>query len=204
MALTEGYIAEKLASYYKPHAAVLTDGYAGPSTDADTRCAAVLMPLVRQENIWHLLFTHRTEKVEHHKGQVSFPGGACEASEETPEATALREAREEIGLDPGRVRVLGRLNDLVTITRYRITPVVGVIPYPINFTLETDEVERVFLIPLEWLGRSENWDEQPRSVSGQLHLPPVIIYHSYDGEVVWGATARMTHHFLSAVGLLKK
>ena len=150
---------------------------------------------------WQLVFTRRTETVEQHKGQVSFPGGGCDALESTPEATALREAWEEIGLRPADVRLLGRLTDLITITSYWVTPVVGVIPWPYPLRLEPAEVERVFTIPLLWLADRDNWDEQPFTPDGRQIPFPVIWYHPYDGEVLWGATARITQDFLKILGL---
>ena len=78
-----------------------SDGYTETDTHSDSlRCAAVLVPLLRVDGEWHLLYTRRTDRVESHKGQVSFPGGACDEGETTPEQTALREADEEIGLNP--------------------------------------------------------------------------------------------------------
>jgi 8-oxo-dGTP pyrophosphatase MutT (NUDIX family) len=160
------------------------------------------VPLLRRGGAWHLLYTRRTETVEHHKGQVSFPGGGCDDGEKTPEETALREAQEEVGLQPGAVRVLGRLNNVLIITRYRVTPVVGVIPYPYPFKLAPQEVLRAFTIPLVWLANRANWEEQPFSPDGVPRPFPVITYHPYDGEILWGATARMTHNFLGVLGLI--
>ena len=111
----------------------------------------MLIPLLRQDDEWHLLFTRRTDKVESHKGQVSFPGGACDEGETTPEETALREANEEVGIDPQKVRVLGHITNMITITSFRVTPVVGIIEWPTVLQLGKDEVERVFTIPLNWL-----------------------------------------------------
>ena len=140
--------------------------------------------------------------MEHHKGQVSFPGGGCEAGELTPETTALREAREEIGVKPEDVRLLGRLNDVNTGTHYRVSPVVGVIPWPYRVKLERAEVERLFTIPLSWLADRLNWSEQPFNVDGFVRPFPVIRYLPYDGEVLWGITARITLNFLGVLGLL--
>ncbi len=112
---TESEISQRLQ---QARSATSTDGYAQGGTGA-SKCAAVLIPLLRQDGEWHLLYTRRTDQVESHKGQVSFPGGACDDGETTPEQTALREAQEEIGLDPGGVRLLGRLNSMLTITSYR-------------------------------------------------------------------------------------
>ena len=160
------------------------------------KCAAVLVPLVWQNDEWHLLYTRRTDTVESHKGQVSFPGGACDDGETTPEQTALREADEEIGLSPNDVSVLGRLSDMITITYFQVTPVVGIVKWPTVFRVGEDEVARVFTIPLGWLAnRSNRWQfERPETKRG------LIAYHPYDGELLWGATARMTVDFLEILG----
>ncbi|MBN2116406.1 MAG: CoA pyrophosphatase [Anaerolineales bacterium] len=165
--------------------------------ETSLKCAAVLIPLVWQDEEWHLLFTRRTDTVESHKGQVSFPGGACDKGETTPEQTALREAEEEIGLNPGFVRVLGKLSTLITITYFRVTPVVGVVRWPAVFRVGEDEVARVFTIPLGWLANPLNrWEFQHPGTTRSL-----IAYHPYDGELLWGATARMTVDFLKTLGL---
>lgn len=176
-----------------------TDGYAPASVSA-VKCAAVLVPLLRQNGEWHLLFTRRTDHVESHKGQVSFPGGACDEGETMPEQTALREAEEEIGLDPRAVRVLGRLPSMLTITAYRVTPVVGVIPWPTVFKPAQVEVARIFTIPLAWLAeRSNRWEF---NMLGRDHS--VIVYHPFDGEILWGATARMTVDFVDILAEKKE
>jgi 8-oxo-dGTP pyrophosphatase MutT (NUDIX family) len=174
-----------------------SDGYAEIELSEETRlkCAAVLMPLIWREEQWHLLFTRRTDRVESHKGQVSFPGGACDEGERTPEETALREAHEEIGVRPQDVRLLGRMANMITISHFRVTPIVGVIPWPYVFRVGTGEVARVFTMPLEWLAQPTNrW---------QFQIPltnrSVIFYHPYDGELLWGATARMTVDFVNIV-----
>ena len=161
------------------------------------RCAAVLVPLVSAGGEWHVLFTRRTHHVQSHKGQVSFPGGACDEGEEHPEETALREAQEEIGIDPIGIRVLGTLASMVTISTYRVTPVVAVLQWPAVFRLNTSEVERIFTIPLAWLAESTNrWEFSFPGTQRSL-----IAYHPFDGELLWGATARMTVNFLRAIGL---
>ena len=201
--ITENFIIDRLHTSYQPSVVASSDGEAGMYEDVKLRCAAVLILLVWWKEEWQLVFTRRTERVEHHKGQVSFPGGGCELDEVTPEATALREAKEEIGLAPEDVRLLGRMNDTFTITRYRVTPVVGVIPWPYQFHPEPAEVGRVFTIPLLWLADRLNWDEQPISPPGGSRPFPVIKYHPYDGEILWGASARMMLNFLSVLGLIK-
>ncbi len=202
--LTEASIAESLRLAYQQGVVASTDGYKEMYAGVQLVCAAVLIPLIWWKEEWHLVFTRRTEAVEHHKGQVSFPGGGCDVGESTPEQTALREAGEEIGLKPTDVRVLGKLNEVLTITRYRVTPVVGVMPWPYEIHLEPAEVERVFTIPMDWLADPENWEERPITPAGAPRSFQVIYYHSFDGEILWGATAKMTHNFLSELGLLNK
>jgi 8-oxo-dGTP pyrophosphatase MutT (NUDIX family) len=197
---TEKFIIQRLQESYQSGVVAATDGYARLYENVTLKCAAVLIPLLWWEDGWQVLFTRRTEKVEHHKGQVSFPGGGCNPDEITPEATALREAWEEIGLKPEDVRVLGRLNDYLTITHYRVTPVIGVIPWPYRFRLEEAEVERLFTIPLPWLADRLNWDEQPITPDGVQRPFSIVSYHQYDGEILWGATARITHNFLGVLG----
>jgi 8-oxo-dGTP pyrophosphatase MutT (NUDIX family) len=195
--LTEEYISHCLREALGGGAS--SDGFSEIDLNQETRlkCAAVLIPLVWYDGEWHLLFTRRTDTVESHKGQVSFPGGACDEEETTPEQTALREADEEIGIDPADVRVLGRLSNLITITYFRVTPVVGVVHWPTVFRVGAHEVARVFTIPLAWLANPSNrWQfEMP----GRLRS--LIAYHPYDGELLWGATARITVDFLTVLGL---
>ena len=158
----------------------------------------MLVPLTYVQDEWHILFTRRTDRVQSHKGQVSFPGGASDEGETTPEQTALREADEEIGMHPADVQVLGRLSQLITISSFRVTPIVGVIPFPYAFKVANIEVARVFTIPLLWLSdRNNYWEFFLRDSERSL-----ITYHPYDGELLWGATARMTVTFLKTIGSL--
>jgi len=168
-----------------------------PGDESPLTCAAVLVPLLWREEGWHLLFTRRTEQVESHKGQVAFPGGACDGDETQPEETALREAEEELGIRPPHVHVLGRLKELITITHFRVTPVVGVIAWPMVFRVNRNEVERVFTIPLDWLAnRRHRWE-----FSDAERRRSLIVFQPYDGELLWGATARITVDLLNTLGL---
>jgi 8-oxo-dGTP pyrophosphatase MutT (NUDIX family) len=197
--ITEEFIRNKLAESDRSQAE--TDGYAEIPIHPDVhlKCAAVLVPLVFFQNEWHVLYTRRTDRVESHKGQVSFPGGACDEGETTPEETALREADEEIGIAPSDVRVIGRLSRMVTISKYRVTPVVGVIKFPYAFKTSGAEVARVFTMPLAWLANRNNYWEFSMPGSDRS----LIVYHPFDGELLWGATARMTVNFLKILELLK-
>ena len=194
--LTEESIIQQLKKAYQPGVVASIDGEAEMFKEGTLKCAAVLLPLIWWQDEWQLVFTRRTDTVEHHKGQVSFPGGGCDLGESTPDETALREAWEEIGLLPEDVRLLGRMNDVITITRYRITPVVGVMPWPYEVRLEKAEVARVFTIPLLWLADRPNWSERPFTLNGITRPIPVVNYHPYDGEILWGISARITQNFL--------
>lgn len=159
--------------------------------------AAVLVPFVRKGGDWHLVFTRRNVELPEHSGQVAFPGGRADPDDTSPEQTALREAQEEIGLDPADVHILGRLRDFLTITNYCVTPVVGVIPWPYRFHLAHQEVSRVFTIPLDWLADPRNHEIQQRTLPPPFEPLPVIYFRPYDGEVLWGASARLTLNLLN-------
>lgn len=169
-----------------------------PFDSRPPRPAAVLLPLTTIADAWHLLFTRRADTVEHHKGQVSFPGGASDPEDASPEETALREAEEEIGLRRSDVRLLGRLGEMLTVTNFLVTPVVGTFSWPYTFKVHTPEVGRVFTMPLAWLADPANRMEFIRRETSRT----LIAYLPYDGELLWGATARMTLEFLRAVGMV--
>lgn len=161
-----------------------------------SQSAAVLIPMLKIDEAWHLLYIRRSVvKGDAHSGQVAFPGGRCEENE-TFEQAALREAHEEVGLLPQDVRLLGSLRPMHSITNYTVTPVVGVIPWPYPIVLETREVSRAFTMPLDWLADPAHSSEKPL-----FHLPllaalRVIYFEPYDGENLWGLTARFTLDFL--------
>lgn len=167
----------------------------------EARPAAVLVPLYVEDGAWHLVLTQRTHTVESHKGQVAFPGGRVDAGDASRVDTALREAEEEIGLPREQVTVIGQLDELLTVTQYRITPVVGVIPWPWTFALSAAELSAVFSVPLRWLADPANLDIQYRQpiVPG----PPVPVFYFYYGEyTIWGATARIIRNLLEVAGPL--
>lgn len=166
------------------------------NTEWDPRPAAVLVPLYMEHGAWHLLYTRRTESLEAHRGQVAFPGGAIETTDPTPEAAALREANEEIGLPPDSATLLGTMNPLMTITQFVVTPVVSIIEWPLEMRLNPAEVAAAFGIPIKWLAEPTNLDV--RSRQGMIPDQHVDVYYfkPYQGEVVWGVTAKITVQLL--------
>lgn len=164
--------------------------------------AAVLLPFLRQDDEWRLLFIRRTfQRNDRHGGQVAFPGGRCDRLDLNAEGAALREAYEETGVDPKDVKLLGRIQDMVTTTGYRVTPIAGVIPWPYDLSPQPDEVSRIFSIPLMWLADPTNREVKHREFRIKGKLIPVIYYKPFNGEVLWGASARITLLLLEALGL---
>ena len=174
------------------------DGYS-TFLQGDPTAAAVLMPLLWKGGEWHLLLTRRNSALPEHSGQVAFPGGRADEGDANPEVTALREACEEIGLKPEDVRILGRLRTFHTISHYLVTPIVGVVPWPYTFRPASDEVSRIFTIPLDWLAEPTNHEIMERELPAP-HAPVSVIYFKpYDGEVLWGVSARFTISFLKVI-----
>jgi 8-oxo-dGTP pyrophosphatase MutT (NUDIX family) len=166
------------------------------------RKAAVLLPVFYKDGEAHLLFIRRTERVQDHKGQVSFPGGMAEPGETDAITTALREAWEETGIRPEDVQVLGQMQAFETVSRFVITPVIGVIPHPYDFHTSEDEVDRIFFVPVNWLADCTHFHE------GQYTRPDgrqdwVIFYDRYDDELIWGITAKITLNYLQSLGLFQ-
>ncbi|MBC8503596.1 MAG: CoA pyrophosphatase [Chloroflexi bacterium] len=164
--------------------------------------AAVLMPFLCTADGWQLLFIRRTQHPkDRHGGQVAFPGGRCDPDDPDAYKAALREAHEEVGLKPEDVRILGKLHDMLTVTNYLVTPIVGTFPWPYELTPQPEEVSHMFSIPLEWLAEPKNRETQYRKFMDQGDPLPVIYFKHYDGELLWGASARMTMLLLEALGL---
>ena len=158
--------------------------------------AAVLIPVYQKENDFHVLFTKRTQHVEHHKGQISFPGGAYDSTDSDLVDTALREAFEEIGLHPRDIEVLGGLDSQITVSsNFVISPFVGAIPYPYSFKLNRSEVAELIEVPFSTLLDVRCWKEQAQ---GQDDCQPEYVCYYHD-HVIWGATARILKQFLGVV-----
>jgi 8-oxo-dGTP pyrophosphatase MutT (NUDIX family) len=164
----------------------------------DPRVAAVLVPLVVREGGLTVLLTQRTAHLNDHAGQVSFPGGRHEPHDADTTATALREAQEEVGLEPSRVEVLGTLPEYLTGTGFRVTPVVGLVHPPFTVQADTFEVAEIFEVPLRFLMDPKNHEVRVLSWEGGERRFFAMPYPR--GEVggdyfIWGATAGMLRNF---------
>lgn len=158
--------------------------------------AAVLIPLFQKDGRWHLLFTRRSLQLPVHAGQISFPGGAMEPGDQDLLAAALRESEEEMGISPGDVTVLGRLDEILTITGFRVTAFVGVIPYPYPFRPNAEEIAEVIELPLSGFLDPAVFR---CDASWRRGDEPYVVYGFQCGaHNVWGATAKIMKQFLEA------
>ena len=153
---------------------------------AELRNAAVLIPVVDRGPDATVLLTKRNELLRNHSGQVAFPGGRIDPEDVSPEAAALREADEEIGLKRSFIEVIGRMPDYVSGSGYRIAPVLGIVQRGFHLTLNPDEVDTAFEVPLSFLMDAANHHESHVDVEQRLwryyEMP-------YGGQRIWGVTA---------------
>jgi len=161
--------------------------------DDERHDAGVVIPVVQRPDGPYLLFTKRADDLDEHPGQMSFPGGGREPWDEDIVATALREADEEIGLDPDDADVVGRLDDIRTITEYAVTPVVARIPDR-AYVPDDREVAEIVALPLAGFLDDANYEYERRN---HPHYGDVIVHYFHvDGYTVWGATGRLVVQFL--------
>ena len=156
----------------------------------DDRLAAVLVPLIWRDSDWQILMTKRAAHLSHHAGQISFPGGALDASDKGLIDTALREAHEEISLAPPSVRVMGSLLPVRSPAGFIVQPIVGIIGDDIFNELKPDpaEVESIFTLPLAHIGQLDNFSLVPRQTNGRDNSYWVI---SHPEHYIWGLSARV-------------
>ena len=164
--------------------------------------AAVLIPLVMREDGLHVLLTRRTAHLRSHAGQISFPGGGAEPEDGSPEATALRETAEEIGLGPEHIEILGRLPEYVTVTAFHVAPVVALVAPPFVLTLDAFEVAEAFEVPLAFLMNPAHHQRHRYEFERDGEPQARTFLSMPHGEhFVWGATAAMLrnlYRFLAA------
>jgi len=157
----------------------------------DLRLAAVLVPLVEHADEPSILLTRRADHLEKHSGQVAFPGGKVEDSDDSPIAAALREAEEEIGLDPSHVEIAGVLDTYQTGTGFLILPVVGFVRPGFTLTPDENEVADVFEVPAHIALSEANWKTDSGEWKGRMWNFYSMDYQGYN---IWGATAGMLMH----------
>ncbi len=159
------------------------------------RPAAVLVPIQERSDGDYLVLTQRAEMLNSHSGQVAFPGGKIDLQDRGPLEAALRESQEEIGIDPSHVRILGQLDQVTAASNFLVTPFVGLIPSPYEFSLNQNETTAVFSVPVSVL-------MDPRSLWVDTTRYPGWdpIYHfQYQEWDIWGATARIVKQLLELV-----
>ena len=158
--------------------------------------AAVLVPVFNKDGSCHLLFTKRSEEVKYHKGEISFPGGVVDEDDSELISTALREAFEEIGLKESDVRIIGLLDDIVTITQFIVTPIVGLFPYPYPFKVSEAEIAELIEVPLSFLLDENCFSESEIFRGGQNEI---VYNYQYGHHIIWGATAKILKQFLDLI-----
>jgi 8-oxo-dGTP pyrophosphatase MutT (NUDIX family) len=152
------------------------------------RPAAVLVPVWLRPEGPRMILTKRSSHLQHHPGQVAFPGGKIDAGDGSPEAAALREASEEIGLSAGLVTILGRLPAHETVTGFTVTPVLAVVRGGFVPVPEAGEVDEVFSVPLDLVLTSGNYAVERRLWRGQWRRYYAV---PWGPHYIWGATARI-------------
>ena len=150
--------------------------------------AAVLVPIVERNDGLKVILTKRSNNLKQHPGQISFPGGKSEKTDKSLVATALRETKEEIGINDKNVEILGQLSQHVTITGFKITPFIGRIRMGFSTEIQTSEVSEIFEVPLSYLSNPRNFRVESVKWKGKKRFFYSIPYGPY---YIWGATARI-------------
>lgn len=167
-----------------------------PLSDLPLKPSAVLIPLIQKEGKINIILTKRSEKLRNHSGQVSFPGGRCDATDINMADTALREAEEEIGLSRSHVEIIGAMDDYETVTGFSVTPVVGFIETLPELVPDPTEVESVFDVDLDFILDEANHQVQSRVWQNKERHFYVFPHAEY---YIWGATAAMLVRFAKTI-----
>jgi 8-oxo-dGTP pyrophosphatase MutT (NUDIX family) len=156
--------------------------------------AAVLVPIFKTNDEYHLLFTKRASSVKYHQGHISFPGGVVIETDRSPEEAALRETYEEIGLLKNDVEILGPIDDSLTfVPPFIVHPFVGLIPHSYTFNINPKEVEKTIEVPLRFFASQVSKDDAtPAEFERGIGYPE----YRYNGELIWGTTASIVVNFL--------
>jgi len=186
--LERDWITQRLSNLSTPLERGDHDLNPGFRPDPPLRPAAVLVGLVERDDGLTVLLTRRTDHLQHHPGQVSFPGGHIERHDPNAVAAALRETEEEIGLPATHIKVIGRLDTYVTRTGFEVTPVVAMIAPPFDLSPDPYEVAEVFEVPLAFLMDPNNHQRHERELDG---IKRFFYAMPYGDHFIWGATAGM-------------
>lgn len=158
--------------------------------------AAVTVPLFLKDGAWMVLLTRRSQGVRYHKGEISFPGGAMDDGDANLLETALRETEEEVGIKRHDMSLLGELDDIRTISHFRVSPFVVTFSYPYPIDPCRDEIDEVLKVPLGKLQAEAQMEERSIVYEGE-HLP--VYYYYYSSIVIWGATAKILKQLLDLI-----
>ena len=183
-------VAERLAGRGAERIMTASPRGEAPATPVEAMVpAAVLVPLIDRRDGMTVLLTQRTEHLNDHAGQISFPGGRVEDRDADPIDTALRETEEEIGLTRDRIEVVGCLDTCVTGTGFKVVPVVGLVTPPFTLTLDSFEVADTFEVPLDFVLDPANHERREAVFDGVGRREFYVL--PYRDRYIWGATARM-------------
>lgn len=158
--------------------------------------AAVLIPIISTSDRLELLLTRRTDRVEHHKNQISFPGGAVDSDDKSIIDAALRETKEELGILPDDIDVIGMIDEVTTPSRFLITPIVGILNKLPPLTLNTIEVNDAFTVPLSFFVDNKNVRVEMLEYEG---IKREVYFYEYGDKTIWGVTAYMIQLLLRCI-----
>lgn len=162
--------------------------------------SAVLVPILFGPDGLSILYTKRSEALNHHRGQISFPGGKWSAGDSTLLDTALREAHEEVGLDPRDLEVLGELDEVWTPSGFTIRPFVALVRAPYPFKPNPHEIDRLIEVPWTGIPAAESFGCEVRMVDGE---PLEVCHFTVNGDFIWGATARITRNLMTLLAAVQ-
>lgn len=175
---------------------VLAENHKLTLTDPSLKPAGVTCLIYLKDGEYCILLNKRSQEVEHHKGEISFPGGMKDPEDATLRETALREAHEEMGILPEDIEIIGELDDVRTNSNFLMRPYVGTIPYPYEFKPSSIEVAEVLEVPISELLDRNNRRDEIRVVNGTFVNSPT---YAYQGHLIYGATAKVLENFLSLI-----
>lgn len=162
------------------------------------RLAVVMIPIIKSSSKYEIIFTKRLNTLPTHAGEVSFPGGLKEKNDPNLQVTAIRETAEEIGINPNHIEIIGRLDDEMSIHKFKVATFVGYINTNTkieDLKFKTSEVERVFSVPIEYFFTCQHWEETWVRKDGKV----TVHFYPYKDLIIWGLTGRILFKLLKIV-----